>query len=226
MTLLSLFFFSPARVRQVFCISKPSAHIDMPSTSPAPSGGPSAGGASRTSPNLLPPLEERECKQIPKISKEQEEQLLNSLFTQAIQKKKDSLAKLEAQVYKYEPPKLISPDDVKASCMRQHDDELERRKTKRAELAQRLRPVVEPKVLPRDAIEDAVNRVYVQQLQMKKDNLSKLKEAQAEADRKLCVPKKLTPEEMQSCGQRLSKPSKRNFTEEEINAICVQQRQS
>ena len=172
---------------------------------------------------MLPPIDERESKPTPKISKEQEEKLLDSLFRQAIQKKKDTLEKLEAQLYKYDAPKTISTEEVKASCQRQHDDELQRRRNKREELARRLNPVIEGKTLPREAIDDTINRVYAQQLQMKKDNLERLRSEQRAAEQKLCVPKKLTSEEMKGCGERLSKPSKRVYTEEEINALCVQQ---
>lgn len=157
-----------------------------------------------------------------KISKEDEERLTDSLYRQSLDKKKKSIEAIEASVYKYAPPKVITKEHAEESANRQCTEEVERRKKKHEELVARHNRDDEPKVISGDDLQSIIQRNYEDAMRLKKDKMEALVDKQRKAEQKHAGKKSvLSKEEMVSCGERLSKPSKRSYTLDEINALSV-----
>jgi hypothetical protein len=161
-----------------------------------------------------------------KISREDEERLTDTLYRQSMERKKKSVEQIEASVYKYAPPKIITKDQAEESANRQCTEELERRKKKHEELLARHHPTGEGKVISTDDLQNIITRNYDEAMRIKKDKMEALQQRQRNVEKKHSGESKtLTKDEARSSGERLSKPAKRTYTPEEINALTVYARQ-
>jgi hypothetical protein len=160
-----------------------------------------------------------------KISKEDEERLTDSLYRQSLERKKKSLESIEASVYKYAPPNVITREHAEESANRQCTEEVERRKKKHEELVAKHHHVDDGKVISNDDLQSIIMRNYEDAMRIKKDKMEILQQKQRNIEKKQAgnAGKKtaLTKEEMASCGERLSRPSKRTYTLDEINRLSV-----
>lgn len=160
-----------------------------------------------------------------KISKEDEERLTDSLYRQSLERKKKSIESIEASVYKYAPPNVITREHAEESANRQCTEEVERRKKKHEELVAKHHRMDEEKVISNDDLQHIIQRNYDDAMRLKKDKMEVLVQKQRNVERKQAgnAGKKsvLSKEEMASCGERLSRPSKRSYTLDEINALSV-----
>lgn len=188
------------------------------------------GSTGKTTPSpggkmMLPPIDSPTPKVV-KITKEEEERLTDSLFRQALEKKKKSLEQIEHSVYKYEERKVIPKAVADASSNRQCNEELERRKKKRDELQHRHQPATNQKVISGTELESSLQRIYDDAMKLKKERIEALRTKQIEAEKKLLVAGggQLTKDQMVACADRLCKPSKRSYTDEEINELCIYKR--
>lgn len=157
-----------------------------------------------------------------KISKEDEERLTDTLYRQSIERKKKSIEQIEASVYKYAPPKIITREQAEESANRQCTEEIERRKKKHEELLARHHRNEDGKTISNDDLQSIITRNYDDAMRIKKDKMEALLQKQRNNENKNAGKKtSLTKDEMASCGERLSRPAKRSYTMEEINALTV-----
>lgn len=151
-----------------------------------------------------------------KISAEELEKLTQRIYADSMKRKQESVEKLEKKIYKEIEPKKLPASQIQASAVRQHDDELERRKKSHEALQHKFYKEAEPKKLSRAEIDDSVRRVYADAMRSKNDGLKKL-EDRFSFHRASSRP--LTADQVKASADRLCKPSKRAFTEAEINEI-------
>lgn len=182
------------------------------STRRAPSPSPAAGTDATA---------EGSTRAVSRLSKDDEERLVDSLFRQAIEKKQKSVASIEASVYKYAEPSTISKQDAEASAKRQCTEELERRKKKHEALVLKHEGTTTGKTLHNDDLQSSLQRVYDDAMRLKKERIEALRQKQEAADRALCGHRVLSKSEQIAAGERLSKPVKREYSLEEYNAVCV-----
>jgi hypothetical protein len=151
-----------------------------------------------------------------KISAEELEKLTQRIYADSMKRKQESVEKLEKKIYKEIEPKKLPASQIQASAVRQHDDELERRKKSHEALQQKFYKEAEAKKLSRAEIDDSVRRVYADAMRSKNEGLKKL-EDRFSFHRPSSRP--LTADQVKASADRLCKPSKRAFTEAEINEI-------
>jgi hypothetical protein len=154
------------------------------------------------------------------ITKEQLEALNQRIYDNTVAKKKETLQKLEKKFYHELEPKVITREALEHSVQRQVTDEMKKRKQKQEELEKKHYKPQEFKTLTSAELEESVKRIYADAVRQKQESVHKvdqkletaLKSSQGSV-------KKLSADEIKACGERLCKPSKRSYTEEEINAI-------
>ncbi|EPY28028.1 hypothetical protein STCU_05337 [Strigomonas culicis] len=159
------------------------------------------------------------------ISREDKEKLVDRLYTQSIESKKQKLEELEARYYPKKESKKISKEDIQKSVLRQVDEEMEFRRRAQAQ--------AEANVYTKDAktkksadtamspleIEESVKRMYDEALQRKEKNLEQSRKQYMFDPEKSAPTKKAPPGELKEYFEKISKPKKTDFSTDEINAI-------
>ena len=152
------------------------------------------------------------------LSLEEVGNLTERIYTQSILRKKQNLEKMESRFYQTEEPKRISKEQAAESANRQVNAEMERRKKKNEELQERFYKPEESKKMTVDEIQESLRRVYEDSMRMKKDNIRKLNEKHSFKGAS-ATEKSISKECCKESAERLSKPKKTTFTDEEINKI-------
>lgn len=151
-----------------------------------------------------------------KLSPEELEALNRRVYEDSMSHKKRNLENIENKVYRTEAPKKLDQATIDASVQRQVNDEMERRKRRTEELKRKFEKEGEAKTLAPAEIEDSVRRIYTDAMRVKQDKLAKL---DAKYGHKGPERKQIDSATVKACGDRLAKPKKREYTDEEINKI-------
>eukprot|EP00755_Sulcionema_specki_P021791 Sspe_Gene.74955::Locus_46839_Transcript_1_1_Confidence_1.000_Length_571::g.74955::m.74955 len=151
-----------------------------------------------------------------KLSEEQKEAAVKRLYEDEMRLKNDKKKTLEKKIYKEEAPKTISVSQLEESVSRQYEAEVKRREAKAKELKNKYYKAAEPHKLPQEEIEGSVQRIYADAMRHKTDRVQRL-EAKYTFKRKEAP--KLSSDVMKESSNRLSKPKKTDFSEDEINRI-------
>ena len=162
------------------------------------------------------PTRDAEASKKKKISAEELEKLTTRIYDESVKHKKQNLERLQQKVYKEEPPKQIPASQIEASVTRQVNDEMERRKTRAQQLQEKFYKEAPPQKMSQMDVEESVRRIYADAMKRKQD-------AQRKGEEKYAFKRKptrpLTADQVKGLGNRLCKPSKRAFTDDEINRI-------
>ena len=177
------------------------------------------------SPEKLPPLDNGQDQPSRKLTQEELAKLGDRLSTNALSTKNDSVKRSEDKVYRHQQPVYISRAEMEKSASRQVNEEMDRRKKSREALEAKHHKPNPTKKMSSDEVQESVRRVYDDQVRIKKERLAKAQDAR---DKQLKLERggadapperRLNRDEMSDMGARLAKPSKRQFTEDEMNAI-------
>lgn len=157
-------------------------------------------------------------KSVKKITREEAEALATRLCDESMAHRKRRLEEADKKIYKIDDkPKRLDADTISASVNRQVNAEMERRVRKQEELVNKHYKKEEPKTLSQTDLDDSVRRIYHDAMRRKADQLRKLDEKYS--FRPSTSPKSLSKDQEKECANRLCKPKKKTFTEEEINKI-------
>jgi hypothetical protein len=151
-----------------------------------------------------------------KLSPDEVENLTKRIYSESMSTKQRKLGEMERKVYATEPAKTLDAATITASVTRQVDDEMARRKRRDEQLKSKFYSEAPPTTMDQGAIEDSVRRIYSDAIRVKTDNLRKLDNKHA-----FPLPKTVTidKETVKASADRLSKPKKQGYSEDEINAI-------
>jgi hypothetical protein len=162
--------------------------------------------------SLLPPLPPAK-----KLSPHQLQELNAHLYSDHMRTQREKRDQLERRYYPRQNAITLSPEQLRISAQRQVNEEINRRKANIEGLvAKYYKPQHSCVQLPKDQIEESVRRIYDGSKEKKSQSLQKLEERYTF---RLPPVKKLSGEDAKACGERLSKPQKRSFSLDEINAI-------
>lgn len=167
------------------------------------------------------------------ISKEEEEKLINRVYTQHMALKVNCMEELDRRFYPMAPPMTISQEKLQASIRRQVDDEMEKRRMKReAEAVARAAGAGSSggsggqhragpgRPLPPEEVESSVGRMYSETIEKNKMKREQLLQEQIKREQRGCLEtKKIRKGELLESVNRLSVPKKTVFTIAEINRI-------
>ncbi|CCW60762.1 unnamed protein product [Phytomonas sp. EM1] len=164
------------------------------------------------------------------IAPQDEEKLIDRLYTRSIERKKAIIEESERRFYPVAEPTKISAEQLQKSIERQVYREMARRQARAQEADASLygpnngaaaRSVsgkgrIAAQTLTNDEVADSVLRLYNQSLERRKANMSESE------NRYLFHPpesKKLPKGEIQEYINKMSQPRKREYTIDEINKI-------
>ncbi|CAC9541040.1 hypothetical protein conserved [Leishmania donovani] len=163
------------------------------------------------------------------LTPEQEEQLVDRLYTQSLLHKEATMAELDARYYPVAASQAISQEMLQKSVQRQVDVEMERRQQRRKEMdamavaeatghANGSRVAASKKTMTLEQTDVSVRRLY-------DDTLARKKARKAESERLYAFhpedlkSAKLSKAALQESVNRMSKPKKTEFTMAEVNKI-------
>ncbi|GET92438.1 hypothetical protein, conserved [Leishmania tarentolae] len=163
------------------------------------------------------------------LTPEQEERLVERLYTQSLQHKEATLAELDARYYPVAPLQTISEETLQKSVQRQVDVEMERRQQRRREMdamavgeatgpAAGRRSAASKKKFSPEETDTSVRRLYDETLAQKKLKMAesaRLYEFHPEDIKST----KMSKAALQESVNRMSKPKKTEFTIAEVNKI-------
>ncbi|KPA82473.1 hypothetical protein ABB37_03534 [Leptomonas pyrrhocoris] len=164
------------------------------------------------------------------LSAEEENKLVDRLYSQSLSRKEATLAELQARYYPVAAPLTISSEALQKSVKRQVDEEMEQRRQRRAVMdataaaaatgyANRRDPKVATQAtISPEEVEVSVRRMYDETLARKKANMAESEKRYAFHPEGV-TSKKMPKDEFQASVERMSKPKKTEFTTAEINKI-------
>lgn len=163
------------------------------------------------------------------ITLEQEEQLVDRLYTQSLHHKEATLSELDARYYPVAPPQTISQETLQKSVQRQVDVEMERRQQRRKEMdaiavaeamghANGSRATASKKTLTLEQTDVSVRRLYDDTLALKKARMAESERLYAFHPEDL-KSAKMSKAALQVSVHRMSRPKKTEFTIAEVNKI-------
>ncbi|CAJ1022944.1 hypothetical protein, conserved [Leishmania lindenbergi] len=163
------------------------------------------------------------------LTAEQEERLVDRLYTQSLLHKEDTLMKLDARYYPVAASQTISQETLQKSVQRQVDTEMERRQRLRQEMdamaaaeamgyANGKVATAARKTLTAEETDASVRRLYDETLVRKKAKMMESERLYAfhPEDVKSA---KISKKALQASVNRMSKPKKTEFTIAEVNEI-------
>jgi hypothetical protein len=145
-----------------------------------------------------------------KINTDDQEKLVDRLYSQTIKQHEMRLQQKTDQVYRYESQKKMSDERIQENVTRMTDAEIEKRKKQAVTLQGKYFPVEPEKRVPREVIEDSIKRLHESSTKSHNDNQKKLDEKYAFKPE--YATKHLTSAEMSTYVERLAKPKPVDFT--------------
>lgn len=165
----------------------------------------------------------------PYLTAEQEEHLVDRLYTQSLSRREAALAELDARYYPVAAPQKIAPDALQKSVERQVDAEMERRQQRRREMdaqvvaeasghANNRAAAAAKSVLTPDEADASVRRLYDETLTRKKAKMAESQRLYAFHPEDVKTAK-MSKEALQESVNRMSKPKKTDFSIADVNKI-------
>lgn len=159
-----------------------------------------------------------------RISKEQEEDLVDRLYRHSLEQKEKKLKELDAHYYPVAKEKKISNEEMTKSAERQVDVEMNRRKQQQEENDKKFyedqRKTTKTTKITQAELEQNIKHLYDDTLARKKANREESQKRYLFDREKATGPQKLMkPEDFKASVERMSKPKKTEFTTAEINKI-------
>ncbi|KAG5468418.1 hypothetical protein LSCM1_02398 [Leishmania martiniquensis] len=163
------------------------------------------------------------------LTAEQEERLVDRLYTKSLSRKEAILAELDARYYPVAAPQTISQEKLQKSIQRQVDTEVERRQRRREEIdamvlveamgyANSKAAVAAKTTLEPEEVDASVRRLYNETLSRKKVNMEQSERLYAFHPEGI-QSAKMSKGALQESVNRMSKPKKTEFTIAEVNKI-------
>ncbi|KAK7195908.1 hypothetical protein NESM_000523500 [Novymonas esmeraldas] len=163
------------------------------------------------------------------LTAEQEEHLVDRLYTQSLSRKEANMAELDARYYPVAAPQTISPETLQKSVQRQVDAEMERRQQRRREMdamaaaeatgyPSTAAAAAAKKTLAQDQADASVQRMYDETLARKKAKMAESERLYAFHPESVKTAK-MSKEALSESVARMSKPKKTEFSIEEVNKI-------
>lgn len=159
------------------------------------------------------------------LSREDEEKMVNRLYAQSLDAKKQKMDALDARYYPKTESKKITKEQMQKSVNRQVDEEMERRKQANAEADQRAYSQdaktknATVKTLTKEEIDSSVRRMYDETLEKKQRNMEESRKQYMFDPEKTAPTKKAPPAELKEYFERISKPKKTEYSTAEINKV-------
>lgn len=151
-----------------------------------------------------------------KLSPDELENLNRRVYTDAMSSKQKKLIALEEKMYRTEPPKTLDAKAIEASVTRQVNAEMDRRKKREEELREKFFKTAEPQTLTETEVEECTRRIYSEAMRRHAEGLAKLEQKHALRPK---TSDPLSPEKVKESANRLCKPKKAAYSDDEINKI-------
>lgn len=158
-----------------------------------------------------------------RLNKEEENRVVARLYTESIESRQRGLEELDRRYYPVAEPTRISDERLKSSIERQVDQEMELRRTRRAEAEatmpvtnQRRGTAAAPRTQTHEEVRESVQRLYDDSLARKKENLEESRRRHAPARPPAA---KVSKEHIQEWVDKSSRPKKTEYSVAEVNKI-------
>jgi hypothetical protein len=161
-------------------------------------------------------------RQTPKLTSDETEKLVQKLYGDAVAHRKLAIEKLDKKFYPVAKPLTVDQAKIDESVERQCTKQVELRKKRELD-AQKLQARPQsPKTMSETEVEESVRRLYNDSVRIRSEQRKRL-ESKFTFHNKAAEEargKRHTKEELQNAALRLSVPVRRNYTADEINAMC------